>query len=817
MPQPVPTAKTSAATRSARLVQIFLALGLALAGVVALPGTASAAVGDDVIAWLEVEDGTVVGAAQNSGDHGNFAGTGSYTFRETGMSSTMTLTAPAAGTYPVWIRYAAGPLSADENVTRAMGLLTNGAARQSVSYPLTGSWESWDWASATVTLEQGSNTLALQCDRSVEMCRLNFDAVQVGGTAPDPCAVTATPPGSTALFDGTFESFDQWRKAGAGGFGQQVVRNAATGDYDCSLRGFRGQGATWTTEQHSGPYTLDLDWRRDDAEAGSSVYVASTSNGGAQPSGGYQVLIGADDTAAIRYGATTQPADAAAVADAINPVGQWNHFAVQVTPRRIRVLLNGSPVNAVDRAASTTGHIGLENRGVTTDVTDAVSFRDIRLSPEVVLGELSGPARRATTDGTATSPSRESTLGNLVADAQRWATRSSSAGNARIAFVSAAALEADLVPDAGEVDHAQALSVVDDVPLVIVRLTGAQIDAALEQQWQSGGFTSLAASSGFTWTHDATRPEGDRVTGTWLDGEPLLPGGRYPVTLSADLAADDSAFPALAEGTGESDTGTDAGAALAADLGDASADGTLVVPTSQRGVGVHVPGGGASSYVAGTTYAVDLSSWSYSAASDPTDSLVDVTVAGRAVGSFAVDNTLTPGSYDDHGTVAVRAVLPVDLPAGAATVKVVGRTTGTTVRLPITVTAAPDTTPTPDPTPDPTPTPTPAPNPTPPAPLPAAAKASPKLKVVVKPGRVVARKTRAKVVITVTGGASTPTGTVTVKVGRKTRTAVLRNGKVRVRMPRIRQAGRVTVRVTYGGDRHTLSAARTMRIRAVSP
>ena len=61
------------------------------------------------------------------------------------------------------------------------------------------------------------------------------------------------PAGSTRLFDGTFATFDQWRKAGGGGFGHQT---------DCSIRGFRGPGATWNTTQQSGPYTLGIDWRR---------------------------------------------------------------------------------------------------------------------------------------------------------------------------------------------------------------------------------------------------------------------------------------------------------------------------------------------------------------------------------------------------------------------------------------------------------------------------------------------------------------------------------------------------------------------------
>ncbi len=594
-----------------------------------------------------------------------------------------------------------------------MGLLTNGGARQTVPYPLTGSWEDWEFARADVTLVQGTNTLTLQCDRGVEMCRLNFDAIQVGGLAADTCAPTAAPAGSTRLFDGTFATFDQWRKAGGGGFGHQT---------DCSIRGFRGPGATWHTTQQSGPYTLGLDWRRRDADDASSVYLASSSTGGATPTGGYAVRIGASDTATIvPTGGTAQPADAAAVAAAVRPLGQWNRFAVQLTPARIRVLLNGTVVNTLDRTAATAGFIGLENRGGTAQV----DFRDIQLSPTVELGRLAGPVRRAVrADGTTPDPGGESTLGNLVADAQRWATRTSAGGTARIAFTSPTALEADLVATGtypAATTYERAAAVLDAEPLVNMRMTGAQIKTVLEQQWQrtSGGtvpspaFLRLGASGGFTWTHDASRPEGDRITGTWLDGSPLLPSGTYSVTVSQSLAAGADNFRGFTSGLVPQVREATTVSALVAYVGDASAAGPLAPPATQRAVGVHVPGGAPSSYVAGTTYAVDLSSWSYSTATDPRDTAVDVTVGGRAAGTFAVDNTLVDDTYDAHGTVAVRATVPVDLPAGAVTVVVTGTTTGTTVRLPIVVTAAPA----PEPTPTPTPTPdTPTPTPTPPRP-----------------------------------------------------------------------------------------------------
>lgn len=340
---------------------------------------APTAVGDEVIAWVEVEDGVISGGAAgppvfNSGDHSNFSGTGSYTFRETGMTSTMSVTAPAAGVYPIYVRYAAGPLSPAENVTRSMGLLTNGGDRQQMSLPMTSfdDWEAWAFVEYEVTLDEGANTVAIQCDRSTDFCRLNFDAIQVGGTAPDPCAATEPSPSYTSLFDGTFESFDGWRKAGLGGFGRQT---------DCTIRSFRGKGAEWFTEQQTAPYTLEVDWRRDASNDDSGVYLASSSRQGAEPVGGFKIPIGADTGAIVPTGGTLQPADPAALAGALRPVGEWNTFTIQLTGTQVAVSLNGTLINSYDSpvAVPASGFIGLENRST----TDQVDFRSIQVKPGV--------------------------------------------------------------------------------------------------------------------------------------------------------------------------------------------------------------------------------------------------------------------------------------------------------------------------------------------------------------------------------------------------------------------------------------------------
>ena len=827
--------------RPGRVLAALLPLVLGALAAVSTPTTASAAVGDTQIAWLEVEDGAISGGpALNSGDHGNFSGTGSYTFRDPGMRSTMTFNAPEAGTYPVWIRYSAGGLGgADDSVTRKMGLLVNDGARQLLDFPPTfvpgeadqhDGWERWSWTRADVALNAGTNTLAVDCQRNAdsggtETCRLNFDAIQVGGTAPTggtmaaPCAPSTTvPAGATRLFDGTFASLDgtiaapRWHKAGAGGFGFQA---------DCTLRGFRGQGTTWTLAQQSGPYTLGVDFMRGASTSASTVYFASTSNASSAPAGGYGVKIGASDTGTIISGDGTVnlPADPTALAAALRPQGQWNSFAIQVTPARVVVLLNGMKVNVVDRTAAMAGYVGLENRAG-DDAVSNVKFRNIYVDSKVVLGQMSAPARRATkADGTTPNPGGESTLGNLVAEAQRWATRGSSGGTARIAFASPSALKGDLVPDGASLTYAQAAAVLDAEPLVNMRLTGAQIKTVLEQQWQltAGGqvpspaFLRLGASSGLTWTHDSSRPQGDRITGTWLDGAPLNPSGNYSVTVSQSLANGGDNFRAFTNGLVPQVRQATTLSALAAYVGDASTTGPLAVPQSQRAVGVSVPGGAPSSYVAGTTYAVDLSSWSYSTPTDPQDTTVDVTIGGVPAGSFPVDATRTDNPFDEDGRVAVRATIPATLASGAATVRMVGTTTGTAVTRSIAVTAAP---PVPTPTPTPVPTPTPTPTPTPP---PAVTKAKPTLKVKIKPVRVIARETKAKLVVTVASTGATPTGKVTVRVAGKTYVAKLRRGKAVVTLKAFAKAGKARTKVSYSGDAATLSAARTVKIAVLAP
>jgi len=166
-----------------------------------------------------------------------------------------------------------------------------------------------------------------------------------------------------------------------------------------------------------------------------------------------------------------------------------------------------------------------------------------------VVGSLAGPAERERT------PSGESVLGNLVADAQLAATRAS---GAQIAFMNPGGLRADLVPAAdGSVSFGQIYAVQPfGNTLVVKSFTGRQVKAILEQQWASGSNTPerpniLLPSAGFAYSYDLSRPPGQRIAEVRLNGVPLDDERVYRVAMSNFLASGGDNFTAFGEGTNQ--------------------------------------------------------------------------------------------------------------------------------------------------------------------------------------------------------------------------------------------------------------------------
>lgn len=165
------------------------------------------------------------------------------------------------------------------------------------------------------------------------------------------------------------------------------------------------------------------------------------------------------------------------------------------------------------------------------------------------MGQAVAPLRRRLT------PSLESALGNLVADAQLEATRAAESGGAQLSLMNPGGLRADLVPDEqGVVRYGQLFAVQPfGNQLVVKTLTGAQIKAALEQQFASGGNTVqrprvLSVSRGLSYRFDLSEPAGARISRMVLHGVPLQGDMPVRVVMSSYLDSGGDNFTVLTEG-----------------------------------------------------------------------------------------------------------------------------------------------------------------------------------------------------------------------------------------------------------------------------
>ncbi|HEX8082522.1 MAG TPA: ExeM/NucH family extracellular endonuclease [Jatrophihabitans sp.] len=307
------------------------------------------------------------------------------------------------------------------------------------------------------------------------------------------------------------------------------------------------------------------------------------------------------------------------------------------------------------------------------------------------LGELTGPFNRAKLSTGAENRGGESTLGNLVAEVQQTATEGANTGAAQIAFMNPGGLRADMVGSSSTypntLTYRQAANVQPFAnTLVNLKLTGAQLKTALEQQWQPAGsarpFLRLGISEGFTYTYDPRAAAGSRITAMWLNGTAIDPAASYSVTVNSFLAAGGDNFGVFAQGANKKDTGqTDLQAMV-----DYMDTHTPVSPDyTQRSVGVMFPAGAPASYYPGDQVNFDLSSLAYSTPADRKDTAVDVSLGDTALGSFAVNNAIGTTVTDEYGTASVSFTLPAGVPAGQQNLTVKGAQTGTTTTVPITV------------------------------------------------------------------------------------------------------------------------------------
>ncbi|MCO7219083.1 bifunctional UDP-sugar hydrolase/5'-nucleotidase [Klenkia sp. PcliD-1-E] len=149
----------------------------------------------------------------------------------------------------------------------------------------------------------------------------------------------------------------------------------------------------------------------------------------------------------------------------------------------------------------------------------------------------------------------ESSLGNLVAQAQLEALQSPTYGDPVIAFMNPGGLRTDIA--AGDVTYADLFAVQPFGNTVnAITLTGADIRGILEQQFQNPGGPRasnlrLGTSEGFAYSFDVAQPYGQRVDPTTitLNGTVIDPTATYRVVANSFLIAGGDSFTAFTNGT----------------------------------------------------------------------------------------------------------------------------------------------------------------------------------------------------------------------------------------------------------------------------
>lgn len=184
---------------------------------------------------------------------------------------------------------------------------------------------------------------------------------------------------------------------------------------------------------------------------------------------------------------------------------------------------------------------------------------------QALAGPVGDAVKGEATAAITRSPGRntESSLANLIADAQLAATSAVADGGAQIALMNPGGVRADL--DAGPITYRELFNVQPFGNLLVTMdLTGQQVHDVLEQQAVSGraggrDILILGVSNGLQFEYLAGNAFGDRVPiGTiTLNGTPIDPAATYRVTVNNFLADGGDAFTVFAQGTNRLGGGDD--------------------------------------------------------------------------------------------------------------------------------------------------------------------------------------------------------------------------------------------------------------------
>jgi 5'-nucleotidase len=205
----------------------------------------------------------------------------------------------------------------------------------------------------------------------------------------------------------------------------------------------------------------------------------------------------------------------------------------------IELTLDRATGDVVEKASSVKTTWGDQGPGLTPDpqVAEMVRQADELVAPLVnrVVGESAIALTRTE------NAAGESTLGNLIADAQRAAMKT------QFAFMNPGGIRSDL--DQGTVTWGELFNIQPfGNSLVKLELTGDQIYRLLEQQWANQPFPRIMKTSGFTYTWNPSAPVGSRIVEVRIDGSPIDRAATFTVTCNNFMATGGDNYTVFTEG-----------------------------------------------------------------------------------------------------------------------------------------------------------------------------------------------------------------------------------------------------------------------------
>ncbi|MFJ4975207.1 carbohydrate-binding protein [Streptomyces coeruleorubidus] len=157
---------------------VIASVGLLAGSLVALSGTTAQA----ATTRYEAETSPAVCAGAIESNWAGYSGSGFCNGDNgTGGYAQFTVTAPAAGTATLKVRFANGTTAA-----RTANIVVNGTTSGTASFEGTGAWNTWATKTLTVPLRSGSNTVRLAPTASGGLPNIDYLDVETGGSEPQP-------------------------------------------------------------------------------------------------------------------------------------------------------------------------------------------------------------------------------------------------------------------------------------------------------------------------------------------------------------------------------------------------------------------------------------------------------------------------------------------------------------------------------------------------------------------------------------------------------------------------------------------------------